>query len=134
MFPENLYSRTVINILLPEYHVVREASRLRFCTLNKLLLIRTRKNIAQIQRRQNLTNPLKSQEAERAVRSRLCSGLLLLDSKAFNFQDLLDLIEITAISVYSNSTTDKIWTCSSLVRFLYILLLLKREIVKTCFQ
>lgn len=108
MFPENLYSRTVINILLPEYHVVREASRLRFCTLNKLLLIRTRKNIAQIQRRQNLTNPLKSQEAERAVRSRLCSGLLLLDSKAFNFQDLLDLIEITAISVYSNSTTDKI--------------------------
>lgn len=112
MFPENLYSRTVINILLSEYHVVREASRLRFCTLNKLLLIRTRKkkkdNIAQIQRRQNLTNPLKSQEAERAVRSRLCSGLLLLDSKAFNFQDLLDLIEITAISVYSNSTTDKI--------------------------
>lgn len=108
MFPENLYSRTVINILLPEYHVVREASRLRFCTLNKLLLIRTRKNIAQIQRRQNLTNPLKSQEAERAVRSRLCYGLLLLDSKAFNFQDLLDLIEITAISVYSNSTTDKI--------------------------
>ena len=108
MFPENLYSRTVINILLPEYHVVREASRLRFCTLNKLLLIRTRKNIAQIQRRQNLTNPLKSQEAERAVRSRLCSGLLLLDNKAFNFQDLLDLIEITAISVYSNSTTDKI--------------------------
>ena len=108
MFPENLYSQTVINILLPEYHVVREASRLRFCTLNKLLLIRTRKNIAQIQRRQNLTNPLKSQEAERAVRSRLCSGLLLLDSKAFNFQDLLDLIEITAISVYSNSTTDKI--------------------------
>ena len=99
MFPENLYSRTVINILLPEYRVVREASRLRFYTLNKLLLIRTRKNIAQIQRRQNLTNPLKSQEAERAVRSRLCSGLLLLDSKAFNFQDLLDLIEITAISV-----------------------------------
>lgn len=47
---------------------VREASRLRFCTLNKLLLIRTRKkkdNIAQIQRRQNLTNPLKSQEAKR---------------------------------------------------------------------
>lgn len=111
MFPENLYSRTVINILLSEYHVVREASRLRFRTLNKLLLIRTRKkkdNIAQIQRRQNLTNPLKSQEAKRAVRSRLCSGLLLLDSKAFNFQDLLDLIEITAISVYSNSTTDKI--------------------------
>ena len=69
MFPENLYSRTVINILLSEYHVVREASRLRFRTLNKLLLIRTRKkkkdNIAQIQRRQNLTNPLKSQEVKR---------------------------------------------------------------------
>lgn len=69
MFPENLYSRTVINILLSEYHVVREASRLRFRILNKLLLIRTRKkkkdNIAQIQRRQNLTNPLKSQEAKR---------------------------------------------------------------------
>ena len=113
MFPENLYSRTVINILLSEYHVVREASRLRFCTLNKLLLIRTRKK-REGQHRANSTPPKFNKSfkiprgQERAVRSRLCSGLLLLDSKAFNFQDLLDLIEITAISVYSNSTTDKI--------------------------
>ena len=47
MFPENLYSRTIIIILLSEYHVVREASRLQFCTLNKLLLIRTRKKEGQ---------------------------------------------------------------------------------------
>lgn len=106
MFPENLYSRTIIIILLSEYRVVREASIIVDPHEKK-----RKDNIAQIRRRKNLTNPLKFIEAEWAVRNRLCSGLLLLDSKAFNFQDLLDLIEITAISVYSNSTTDKIWTC-----------------------
>ena len=109
MFPENLYSRTIIIILLSEYRVVREASILYIRQIIVDPHEKKRKdNIAQIRRRKNLTNPLKFIEAEWAVRNRLCSGLLLLDSKAFNFQDLLDLIEITAISVYSNSTTDKI--------------------------
>ena len=39
MFPENLYSRTVINILLPEYHVVREASRLHIKLYIKQIIV-----------------------------------------------------------------------------------------------